>query len=1030
MFTTKQSDIFYNDQTKEMFVCKVSSISAKRCEGSEDIVYGALPIVYKINKETNYQSLIYPKNLDTFKDDIKSDLYDLVPSNCYADGTNFAHVTKPLINYNKSSDRYSITFVGKYTATSDGFGVLNYIFQYIDTDFHLLDSEIYIPKAKATKTPPFTFNSGYLNSDLIIGGNKLRWNEPVDTAYAERVANYVIKPTHLDHNNSLGFNLIQYCPPKGQHCYLPTTKYPLLWSGGYITYNPKYTAFDPAYDIRVDFRARSFNVPSMTAYKSIQSSNDDSEPSRWLDTATALSGLSGAGSGFCVYFYNAPTRHPIEWVREGIVEPNGIGSTLGYAIAGNVGTEDGGELTEVNGLVVNPSGNIGGQTGPDAESFLGVGFDIRGDFCTTSESKEGWLSASDTFKAPTASTWTTSPCSVGIRGNRNHYTRVLTCVPMVSVVAASAVPMHEDASTSGGGDVAFQDYRVDLTNKGTRVTVYNKLTSATDYNTIVQLDLNKTYGCVGYDAWGNIGEPLITNPTLTPLNVGLSFTTSEYCSYFELSSFEVTGVKIGNPNKTPKEIDNVTTVEYLEESSANLRRDLVTLPTTDPVDITMLITRESLIDRINLCGNLLPPVEYEIEEKWTGTKEIIEFKPPPPPCTTCPPPECQPGWYSSWPMDHPLLLSIVAGENLTVDSHGHKSTHNFTPEVLAADWSDSSNPNIFPINSSQDNDVYRGYVPIAQGGDGITVKEWQELNPDQQGGYYYGFIRKLGITYWSNDKQTLSQDYFSVVTRSGDMYLLGLTDPAHAAATAARYAVVDGGAMSLPEHLARRIYDWALWLGPEGEYEDSGYTVMYKWKDCDVAIDYPTPEEPTPIKLNQSCWRHYCHFYFDSHKWIETFIIGFEVKGVNQYIVAQAALYHKGFWYKNKPKSETIDIYVYDDNKKQTVNLFEGNDSTKIWINGWVEHAYPQEKLNSIAEALDKHIQNADPKIDLTQPNFWLLEPSDWLTFKHLGNSPPDIDCNLNSTPLIGTLNAMSFTNCGGNGGNGGDDDYLPADRL
>ena len=36
-----------------MFVCKVSSISAKRCEGSEDIVFGALPIVYKIDKDTN-----------------------------------------------------------------------------------------------------------------------------------------------------------------------------------------------------------------------------------------------------------------------------------------------------------------------------------------------------------------------------------------------------------------------------------------------------------------------------------------------------------------------------------------------------------------------------------------------------------------------------------------------------------------------------------------------------------------------------------------------------------------------------------------------------------------------------------------------------------------------------------------------------------------------------------------------------------------------------------------------------------------
>ena len=47
MFSTKQSDIFYNDETKEMFVCTVSSISAERCEDNT-IVYGALPLIYKI----------------------------------------------------------------------------------------------------------------------------------------------------------------------------------------------------------------------------------------------------------------------------------------------------------------------------------------------------------------------------------------------------------------------------------------------------------------------------------------------------------------------------------------------------------------------------------------------------------------------------------------------------------------------------------------------------------------------------------------------------------------------------------------------------------------------------------------------------------------------------------------------------------------------------------------------------------------------------------------------------------------------
>ena len=137
MFTTKQSDVFFNDQTKEMFVCKVSAISGQRCEGSDDIVYGALPIVYKIDKDTNYQSIIYPKNLDTFKNDIKSDLFDLLPANYYSENTNFSHITKPLINYNKTSDRYSVTCLGKYSATSDGFGILSYIFQYIDTNFYL-----------------------------------------------------------------------------------------------------------------------------------------------------------------------------------------------------------------------------------------------------------------------------------------------------------------------------------------------------------------------------------------------------------------------------------------------------------------------------------------------------------------------------------------------------------------------------------------------------------------------------------------------------------------------------------------------------------------------------------------------------------------------------------------------------------------------------------------------------------------------------------------------------------------------------
>ena len=49
MFTAKQSDVFYNDETKEMFVCVVSSVTADKCDGADEILYGAVPLVYKID---------------------------------------------------------------------------------------------------------------------------------------------------------------------------------------------------------------------------------------------------------------------------------------------------------------------------------------------------------------------------------------------------------------------------------------------------------------------------------------------------------------------------------------------------------------------------------------------------------------------------------------------------------------------------------------------------------------------------------------------------------------------------------------------------------------------------------------------------------------------------------------------------------------------------------------------------------------------------------------------------------------------
>ena len=127
-FDTKQSDIFYNEETKQMYVCTVSSVTADRCPGETDeVVYGALPILYKIDKDTNYKTLLFPRNLDTFTVDVSSSLLDTTPT-C-PEGTNFAAITKPLINYNKTTDRYSVTFLGKYLTDQEGASIANFIFQ-------------------------------------------------------------------------------------------------------------------------------------------------------------------------------------------------------------------------------------------------------------------------------------------------------------------------------------------------------------------------------------------------------------------------------------------------------------------------------------------------------------------------------------------------------------------------------------------------------------------------------------------------------------------------------------------------------------------------------------------------------------------------------------------------------------------------------------------------------------------------------------------------------------------------------------
>mgnify|MGYP003109796881 CR=1 FL=1 len=623
-FSTKQSDVFYNDQTKEMFVCTVSAITAARCTDGETL-YGSLPIIYKIDKDTNYKQTVYPENLDTFLTDENSDLYRLVPP-CPVEDLDFDSITKPLINFNTDTSRYSVTFLGRFSSDVHGLIINNYIFENVDNRFHLLKAKSLLPQnSLSAANGRFTFDGGYLNSDLYVGGNTVRnqttsWFNPDDGTEIERSPNYMIGPTYVESNSALSFNSILDDNICENTALTGNRIFPFMFGGSYISVNPKYLAFDPEHTIRVDFRARSFNTTAPSAYGSTQTVG--TEASRWLQ----MYDPTGAGEGFCVYFYKQP-------ISGSYVVPNGVGSTLGYSPAEVNLVEVAGSAHTTVGLYERTnwtptgtkSGNIG--EGSPANSFLGVAFDINGQFATTLEDKPGWYDGN--------STYTATPCSVSIRGNRFTNNKVLTAVALSSVPGSTSIPLHTSAA-----DADFVDYRIDLSNKGNRLTIYHKLTSSTDYNTILDVRLNKIQGTGAgneYEPWSGFDVDLL-DENYPLINVGLSFTTSTKVSQFELLSFEVDGIKVHNPWNIKDKItdERRSRIDYVNKSSIDLRKRLLNVNTDENVDLEMNIKavnniandiyEENNTTEITLCDDNKPDIpERDVDLKYTSINpELVD----------------------------------------------------------------------------------------------------------------------------------------------------------------------------------------------------------------------------------------------------------------------------------------------------------------------------------------------------------------------------------------------------------------------
>lgn len=480
-----QSDYWYIDKTREFLVCEVSAVSGDTnpCVG-EMVAY--VPFIYSIDQDTNKKSLMYPStsavNL-TGNDTPGFEIFSLV-QDCSAD-INFDSITKPLWAYNKESDLYNITFLGKYANTSDGFAILTYVFQYVKDTMHFVGGKIIFPEEKRSGSV-YTFTNGHINKKYFINGNTLNAKGGLFSDF-RRPPDYRLKPSH--HGNDLKFNMMNF--DTTGTAVTANSSLPLAFSGGYITQRASDIPFRTSNCIRVDFRAKSYSLSGQTGFVSTLTA-DGLSATRFLQ-ANTLS--TGPAEGFCVFFY----EHLDEDNNAVDVQLDGVGSSMGYSPASAMVAESGSIPFEYSGISLS--------------GYFAVAFDIGGNFCTTSDGKPGGYYDGVTFSQ--------SLCTIGIRGSKeNNFKALSQSNPITSV------PLHETVSEASAA--SYRDYRVELTKSGREIIVSAKESVSATYIELHRLNMATL---TGYEF------------TIPPkVKVGLSCTTSLSVFNFELNSFKVEGI--------------------------------------------------------------------------------------------------------------------------------------------------------------------------------------------------------------------------------------------------------------------------------------------------------------------------------------------------------------------------------------------------------------------------------------------------------------------------------------------------------
>lgn len=237
--------------------------------------------------------------------------------------------------------------------------------------------------------------------------------------------------------------------------------------------------------------------------------------------------------GFCLFFWDSQYK----------LIPKGYADSLGY--------------TNYYGVLGNETFALSGAYNGIRGAWLGVGFDLKGDFGTISNYKTGALSAWD-GNALSAREGLSQPInnSVTVRSGEDFKWSVITRTPNLSTFD-SPVTFHQVITSID--DIEYKRCRVRLQNNGTLLKVEIKDTNG-EYQTYIEQTLEPT-GTPANAVYNSV--PSIPDT----LNVGLTFSSGETTSNCWIKNFSVYGDTVTNENASTI-LDSLTGLTVVHPTSA------------------------------------------------------------------------------------------------------------------------------------------------------------------------------------------------------------------------------------------------------------------------------------------------------------------------------------------------------------------------------------------------------------------------------------------------------------------------------